>query len=116
MNRDVVSMPKARYMRPMNLNVPVPVYATAGAACLSPNRQAVQCREFLVQADLANSGYVSIGFSGTNLVNGLQMLPGQGWVFSISVSSLNSQIVATPANWVQGLEDAKKRIARDTKK
>ena len=105
-----ISLPKIRYMRPVNYNIAVTPYATTGAVSIASGRQDMPVKEFLVQADLGNGGYVSIGFSGTNVNNGLQILAGQGWVFSISVSSTSSKIVATPTNWVQGLEEARQAI------
>jgi hypothetical protein len=99
-----------RYLRPFNYNIPVGIFATAGAVCLSPNRQPTPCKEFLVQADLANPSFVSIGFQGTNLVNGLQFLAGQGWIFSIAGMGDYSRIIATPTNWVQGLAQAQDEL------
>ena len=50
----VVNVTSNRYMRPFNYNIPIPIFGVGGAVCLAANRQATPCKEFLLQADLAN--------------------------------------------------------------
>jgi len=110
MQTSKISTPRVRFIRPVNYNVPVAPYATAGAVCLSPLRQDRPCKEFGVQADLNNGSWVAVGFQGTNPTNGFQLLAGQGWIFSVSGFGENSQIIATPMNWVQGLDMAQQSL------
>jgi len=62
MQTSKISTPRVRFIRPVNYNVPVAPYATAGAVCLSPLRQDRPCKEFGVQADLNNGSWVAVGF------------------------------------------------------
>lgn len=101
---------KTRFLRPVNYNVPVTPYSSGGAVCCSLNRQDQTCREFVVQADLNNTSYIAIGFHGTNLINGMQLLAGQGWVFSISGFGNQSNVVATPTSWIQGMDRAQQEL------
>jgi len=107
----VVNSPKVRYIRPVNYNVAVTPYAAGGAVCLSPGRQSRPCREFAVQADLNNGTWIAIGFQGTNPLNGFQLLGGQGWIFSVSGFGENSSIIATPTNWIQGMDQAQQTLS-----
>ena len=99
-----------RYMLPFNYNIVITPFAQGGAVCLSPGNQPRSCKEFLVQSDYGNSAICSIGFSGTNLVNGLQLTGGQGWIFSIFGFGESSRIVVAPTNWVQGLDNAQNQL------
>lgn len=97
--------PKEIYVEPHNFLIPVPV----GGTCLIPNQARLPVESFVVQAPNTNTGIITIGDSMGNAVNGLQLVAGQAWMFSVSSPFLPSSLEPTPMNFADSMEQARQR-------
>ena len=97
--------PKEIYVEPHNFLIPVPV----GGTCLIRNQARLPVESFVVQAPNTNTGIVYIGDSMGNAINGLQLVAGQAWLFSVSSPFLPSSLEPTPMNYADAMEAARQR-------
>jgi hypothetical protein len=85
--------PPEIYILPHNY----PLVVGAIAVVLNPQRMPVE--SFIIQSANANTNTVFIGDSSGNAINGLEMVPGQAWQFSVSSYSENTQREPSPMNF-----------------
>jgi len=105
--------PRERYQRPHNYSIVTS--AVAGVAvCLSPNRQRMPVKVFVVQSDVVNGGNVNIGDGTANLVNGIQLIPGSAWIFNVGAPSFAGQgaMFPTPMQFTESVQYQKNQIGK----
>ena len=84
-----------RFQRPNFYSI---IVGTAPVCC-APNRQRTPARTYAVQADINNTGIITICNSMISATNGLQLDPGRAWVFSATGEELIQALQSTPMDF-----------------
>lgn len=97
---------KEKFVRPHFYSFTINTFA-ANATCISPNRQRLPVRMFLVQADLGNGGIVNVGDTNVTLINGIQLDPGRAMQFSVNNEDITGNLFETPMDWQSAVARAR---------